>query len=163
MKIGLFAVVSGRVGGMAVMKASPRTPSASASRPWGARARGAARFLRLTLSLPRRRHPARPTDAPIADRFLTLCTMASVTRKFRLATVSAWCPSITRGTGQSGRDARLALRGPLRPGRRRGFAGGGASRASEFPGSGARIVPASISKRCAGCGVTRSALIGASS
>src|SRR4029077_20406632 len=27
-----------------------------------------------------------PTDAPIADPFLTLCTMASVTKKIRLAT-----------------------------------------------------------------------------
>jgi probable F420-dependent oxidoreductase len=87
MKIGLFAVVSGRVGGMAVMKAF---------------AENAERLGFATLWAPEHvvlldsyasRYPYRddgtlpaPTDAPIADPFLTLCTMASVTRKIRLAT-----------------------------------------------------------------------------
>ena len=87
MKVGLFAVVSGRVGGMAVMKAF---------------AENAERVGFATLWAPEHvvlldsyasRYPYRddgtlpaPTDAPIADPFLTLCTMASVTRKIRLAT-----------------------------------------------------------------------------
>ena len=87
MKVGLFAVVSGRVRGMSVMKAFAQT---------------AERVGFATLWAPEHvvlldsyasRYPYRddgtlpaPTDAPITDPFLTLCTMASVTQKIRLPT-----------------------------------------------------------------------------
>ena len=97
MKVGLFAVVAGRVGGMAVMKAF---------------AQNAERVGFSTLWAPEHvvlldsyasRYPYRddgtlpaPTDAPFADPFLTLCTMASVTQRFASPPASAWCPSTIR-------------------------------------------------------------------
>lgn len=87
MKVGLFAVVSGRVGGMALMKAF---------------AQNAERCGFSTLWVPEHvvlldeyasKYPYRSdsrvpgsTDSPIADPFLALCAMASVTEKIRLAT-----------------------------------------------------------------------------
>ena len=87
MKVGLFAVVSGRVGGMAVMKAF-----AESAERVGFSTLWAPEHVVLLDSYASR-YPYRddgtlpaPTDAPIADPFLALCTMASVTRKIRLAT-----------------------------------------------------------------------------
>jgi probable F420-dependent oxidoreductase len=93
MKLGLMAVVFGRVKGMAVMKAF---------------AENAERLGFSTLWAPEHvvlvdqyasRYPYRdegkfpaPTDAPIADPFLTLCTLASVTEKIRLATAICLVP-----------------------------------------------------------------------
>lgn len=87
MKIGLFAMVSGRSNAMALMKAF---------------AANAERLGFSTLWVPEHvvlldkyasRYPytddgvlPAPTDAPIADPFLSLCTMASATEKIRLAT-----------------------------------------------------------------------------
>lgn len=87
MKVGLFAVVSGRVNGMAVIKAF---------------AANAERLGFSTLWVPEHvvlldsyasHYPYRDDNklpgtaqAPIADPFLALCTMASVTEKIRLAT-----------------------------------------------------------------------------
>ena len=87
MKIGLFAVVSGRVGGMAVMKAlAQNAERAGFSTLW-------APEHVVLLDSYASRYPYRddgtlpaPSDAPIPDPFLTLCTMASVTAKIRLAT-----------------------------------------------------------------------------
>lgn len=87
MKVGLFAVVSGRVGGMAVMKAFAETAErVGFSTLW-------APEHVVLLDSYASRYPYRddgtlpaPTDAPIADPFLTLCTMAAVTSKIRLAT-----------------------------------------------------------------------------
>jgi probable F420-dependent oxidoreductase len=87
MKIGLFAVVSGRVGGMAVMKAfAENAERVGFSTLW-------APEHVVLLDSYASRYPYRddgtlpaPSDAPIADPFLTLCTMASVTQKIRLAT-----------------------------------------------------------------------------
>jgi probable F420-dependent oxidoreductase len=93
MKVGVMAVVFGRVKGMAVMKAF---------------AHHAERLGFATLWAPEHvilvdqyqsRYPYRdegkfpaPTDAPIADPFLTLCTLASVTAKIRLATAICLVP-----------------------------------------------------------------------
>jgi probable F420-dependent oxidoreductase len=93
MKVGLMAVVFGRVKGMAVMKAF---------------AAHAERLGFSTLWAPEHvvlvdqyssRYPYRaegtfpaPTDAPIADPFLTLCTLASVTEKIRLGTAICLVP-----------------------------------------------------------------------
>src|SRR5689334_11172841 len=93
MKIGLMAVVFGRVKGMAVMKAF---------------AENAERLGFSTLWVPEHvvlvdqyssRYPYRdegkfpaPTEAPIADPFLTLCTLASVTEKIRLGTAICLVP-----------------------------------------------------------------------
>jgi probable F420-dependent oxidoreductase len=87
MKVGLFAVVSGRVRGMAVMKALAQTAErAGFSTLW-------APEHVVLLDSYASRYPYRddgtlpaPADAPIPDPFLTLCTMASVTRTIRLAT-----------------------------------------------------------------------------
>lgn len=87
MKVGLFTVVSGRAGGMAVMKAF-----AESAERVGFSTLWAPEHVVLLDSYASR-YPYRedgtlpaPSDAPIADPFLTLCTMASVTRKIRLAT-----------------------------------------------------------------------------
>jgi probable F420-dependent oxidoreductase len=87
MKIGVFAVVAGRVQGMAVMKAY----AANAER-LGFSTLWAPEHVVLLDSYASR-YPYRddgvlpaPTDAPIADPFLALCTMASATEKIRLAT-----------------------------------------------------------------------------
>jgi probable F420-dependent oxidoreductase len=93
MKVGLMAVVFGRVKGMAVMKAF---------------AENAERLGFSTLWVPEHvvlvdqyssRYPYRdegkfpaPTEAPIADPFLTLCTLASVTEKIRLGTAICLVP-----------------------------------------------------------------------
>ncbi len=93
MKVGLMAVVFGRVNGMAVMKAF---------------ATNAERLGFSTLWAPehvvlvdqyKSRYPYRedgtfpaPTDAPIADPFLTLCTLASVTERIRLGTAICLVP-----------------------------------------------------------------------
>jgi probable F420-dependent oxidoreductase len=87
MKVGLFAVVSGRTRGMAVMKALAQTAErAGFSTLW-------APEHVVLLDSYASRYPYRddgtlpaPADAPIPDPFLTLCTMASVTRTIRLAT-----------------------------------------------------------------------------
>src|ERR1700680_4268488 len=87
MKLGLMAVVFGRVGGMAVMKAlAQNAERAGFSTLW-------APEHVVLLDSYASRYPYRddgtlpaPTDAPITDPFLTLCTMASVTEKIRLAT-----------------------------------------------------------------------------
>jgi probable F420-dependent oxidoreductase len=93
MKVGVMAVVFGRVRGMAVMKAF---------------AHHAERLGFATLWAPEHvvlldRYESRypyavtgkfpaPTDAPIADPFLTLCTLASVTEKIRLGTAICLVP-----------------------------------------------------------------------
>jgi probable F420-dependent oxidoreductase len=87
MKIGIFAVASGRSSGMAVMKAlAENAERAGFSTLW-------APEHVVLLDSYASRYPYRedgtlpaPTDAPIPDPFLTLCTMGSVTRKIRLAT-----------------------------------------------------------------------------
>ena len=93
MEVGLMAVVFGRVKGMGVMKAF---------------ATHAERLGFATLWAPEHvvlvdqyqshypysaqgKFPA-PTDAPIADPFLTLCTLASVTEKIRLGTAICLVP-----------------------------------------------------------------------
>ena len=93
MKVGLMAVVFGRVKGMGVMKAF---------------AMHAERLGFSTLWAPEHvvlvdqyqshypysaqgKFPA-PTDAPIADPFLTLCTLASVTERIRLGTAICLVP-----------------------------------------------------------------------
>ncbi len=87
MKVGLFAVVSGRVTGMALMKAFAQ----SAERCGFATLWAPEHVVLLdqyASKYPYRsdaRLPGTP-DQPIADPFLTLCTMASVTEKIRLAT-----------------------------------------------------------------------------
>ncbi len=87
MKIGLFAVVSGRVSGMGVMKAL----AGSAERV-GFSTLWAPEHVVLLDSYASR-YPYRedgtlpaPADAPIPDPFLALCAMGSVTKKIRLAT-----------------------------------------------------------------------------
>lgn len=93
MKVGVMAVVFGRVQGMSVMKAF---------------ASNAERLGFSTLWAPEHvvlvdqynsRYPYRdegtfpaPTDAPIADPFLTLTTLASVTEKIRLGTAICLVP-----------------------------------------------------------------------
>jgi alkanesulfonate monooxygenase SsuD/methylene tetrahydromethanopterin reductase-like flavin-dependent oxidoreductase (luciferase family) len=93
MKVGVMAVVFGRVKGMSVMKASGQN---------------AERLGFSTLWAPehvilvdeyKSQYPYRdegkfpaPTDAPIADPFLTLCTLASVTEKIRLGTAICLVP-----------------------------------------------------------------------
>jgi len=92
-KVGVMAVVFGRVQGMSVMKAF---------------ASNAERLGFSTLWAPEHvvlvdqynsRYPYRdegtfpaPTDAPIADPFLTLTTLASVTEKIRLGTAICLVP-----------------------------------------------------------------------
>ncbi len=87
MKIGLFAVVSGRVSGMGVMKALAESAErAGFSTLW-------APEHVVLLDSYASRYPYRedgtlpaPADAPIPDPFLALCAMGSVTKKIRLAT-----------------------------------------------------------------------------
>ena len=109
MKVGLFAVVSGRVGGMAVMKAF-----AESAERVGFSTLWAPEHVVLLDSYASR-YPYRddgtlpaPTDAPIADPFLTLCTMAvgdaeDSPRHRHLPGARAQ----SAGAGQGGRDARL--------------------------------------------------------
>ena len=93
MKVGAMATVFGRVNGMSVMKAF---------------AHNAERLGFSTLWAPehvvlmdeyKSRYPYRdegtfpaPTTAPIADPFLTLCTLASVTERVRLGTAICLVP-----------------------------------------------------------------------
>ncbi|HJU11509.1 MAG TPA: LLM class F420-dependent oxidoreductase [Candidatus Binataceae bacterium] len=93
MKVGLMAVVFGRVKGMAVMKAfAGHAERLGFSTLW------APEHVVLVDQYqsqypysPQGKFPA-PTDAPIADPFLTLCTLASVTEKIRLGTAICLVP-----------------------------------------------------------------------
>ncbi len=122
MKVGLFAIVSGRVGGMAVMKAfAENAERVGFSTLW-------APEHVVLLDSYASRYPYRddgtlpaPTDAPIADPFLTLCTMASVTRKIRLATGICLVPEhnpLVSDAPAVGRFAKL-LQGRVREFRKR--------------------------------------------
>jgi probable F420-dependent oxidoreductase len=93
MKIGLMAVVFGRVKGMSVMKAF-----AGAAERLGFSTLWAPEHVVLVDQY-KSRYPYRaegkfpaPTDVPIADPFLTLCTLASVTVKIRLGTAICLVP-----------------------------------------------------------------------
>src|ERR1700675_1544238 len=88
MKVGVMAVVFGRVKGMSVMKAfGHHAERLGFSTLW------APEHVILVDEYASRypyhdggKFPA-PTDAPIADPFLTLCTLASVTEKIRLGKI----------------------------------------------------------------------------
>jgi alkanesulfonate monooxygenase SsuD/methylene tetrahydromethanopterin reductase-like flavin-dependent oxidoreductase (luciferase family) len=89
-----MAVVFGRVKGMSVMKAF-----ASNAERLGFSTLWAPEHVVLVDQY-QSRYPYRaegkfpaPTDAPIADPFLTLCTLASVTEKIRLGTAICLGPS----------------------------------------------------------------------
>ncbi|HKV55224.1 MAG TPA: LLM class F420-dependent oxidoreductase [Candidatus Binataceae bacterium] len=93
MKVGVMAVVFGRVQGMGVMKAF-----ASHAERLGFSTLWAPEHVVLVDQY-QSRYPYRdegkfpaPTDAPIADPFLTLCTLASATEKIRLATAICLVP-----------------------------------------------------------------------
>jgi probable F420-dependent oxidoreductase len=93
MKIGVMAVVFGRVKGMSVMKAF-----ASHAERLGFSTLWAPEHVVLVDQYKSRypysaqgNFPA-PTDAPIADPFLTLCTLASVTQRIRLGTAICLVP-----------------------------------------------------------------------
>jgi probable F420-dependent oxidoreductase len=93
MKVGLMAVVFGRVKGMSVMKAF-----ASHAEQLGFSTLWAPEHVVLVDQYESRypysaqgKFPA-PTDAPIADPFLTLCTLASVTDRIRLGTAICLVP-----------------------------------------------------------------------
>ena len=93
MKVGLMAVVFGRVKGMGVMKAF-----ASHAERLGFSTLWAPEHVVLVdqyqshyLYSAQGKFPA-PTDAPIADPFLTLCTLASVTERIRLGTAICLVP-----------------------------------------------------------------------
>ena len=93
MKVGLMAVVFGRVKGMGVMKAfAIHAERLGFSTLWAPE--------HVVLVDQYQSHypysaqgkfPA-PTDAPIADPFLTLCTLASVTERIRLGTAICLVP-----------------------------------------------------------------------
>ena len=93
MKVGVMAVVFGRVKGMSVMKAfGHHAERLGFSTLW------APEHVILVDEYASRypyhdggKFPA-PTDAPIADPFLTLCTLASVTEKIRLGTAICLVP-----------------------------------------------------------------------
>ena len=93
MKVGVMAVVFGRVKGMSVMKAfATHAERLGFSTLW-------APEHVILVDQYESRYPYRdegkfpaPTDAPIADPFLTLCTLASVTTKIRLATAICLVP-----------------------------------------------------------------------
>jgi len=93
MKVGLMAVVFGRVKGMGVMKAF-----CSHAERLGFSTLWAPEHVILVDQYQSRypysahgKFPA-PTDAPIADPFLTLCTLASVTERIRLGTAICLVP-----------------------------------------------------------------------
>ena len=93
MKVGVMAVVFGRVKGMGVMKAF-----ASHAERLGFSTLWAPEHVVLVDQYSSR-YPYRaegtfpaPTDAPIADPFLTLCTLATVTEKIRLGTAICLVP-----------------------------------------------------------------------
>jgi probable F420-dependent oxidoreductase len=93
MKVGLMAVVFGRVKGMSVMKAF-----ASNAERLGFATLWAPEHV-ILVDQYKSHYPYRqdgtfpaPTDAPIADPFLTLCTLASVTEKIRLGTAICLVP-----------------------------------------------------------------------
>jgi len=93
MKVGLMAVVFGRVKGMGVMKAF-----ATYAERLGFSTLWAPEHVVLVDQYQSQypysaqgRFPA-PTDAPIADPFLTLCTLASVTERIRLGTAICLVP-----------------------------------------------------------------------
>ena len=109
MKVGVMAVVFGRVKGMAVMKAfAHHAERLGFSTLW------APEHVILVDEYASRypyhdggKFPA-PTDAPIADPFLTLCTLASVTEKIRLGTAISSRPRAQPiGAGQSRRNPGL--------------------------------------------------------
>jgi probable F420-dependent oxidoreductase len=93
MKIGLMAMVFGRVDGMAVTKAfAANAERLGFSRLW-------APEHVVLVDQYKSRYPYRqdgtfpaPTDAPIADPFLTLCTLAAVTEKIGLGTAICLVP-----------------------------------------------------------------------
>jgi probable F420-dependent oxidoreductase len=93
MKVGLMAVVFGRVKGMGVMKAfAIHAERLGFSTLW------APEHVVLVDQYQSQypysvqgKFPA-PTDAPIADPFLTLCTLASVTERIRLGTAICLVP-----------------------------------------------------------------------
>jgi probable F420-dependent oxidoreductase len=93
MKVGLMAVVFGRAKGMGVMKAfATHAERLGFSTLW------APEHVVLVDQYQSKypysaqgKFPA-PTDAPIADPFLTLCTLASVTDKIRLGTAICLVP-----------------------------------------------------------------------
>ena len=93
MRVGLMAVVFGRVNGMGVMKAfATHAERLGFSTLW------APEHVVLVDQYQSRypysaqgKFPA-ATDAPIADPFLTLCTLASVTSKIRLSTAICLVP-----------------------------------------------------------------------
>ncbi len=93
MKVGVMAVVFGRVNGMGVMKAfGSHAERLGFSTLW------APEHVVLVDQYQSRypysaqgKFPA-PTDAPIADPFLTLCTLASVTNRIRLGTAICLVP-----------------------------------------------------------------------
>jgi probable F420-dependent oxidoreductase len=92
-KVGVMAVVFGRVKGMSVMKAfAHHAERLGFSTLW------APEHVILVDQYKSRypyhdggKFPA-PTDAPIADPFLTLCALASVTQKIRLGTAICLVP-----------------------------------------------------------------------
>jgi probable F420-dependent oxidoreductase len=93
MKVGVMAVVFGRVKGMSVMKAfAEHAERLGFSSLWAPE--HVVLVDQYTSRYPYRdegKFPA-PTDAPIADPFLTLCTLASVTQKIRLGTAICLVP-----------------------------------------------------------------------
>jgi probable F420-dependent oxidoreductase len=93
MKVGLMAVVFGRVKGMGVMKAfAGHAERLGFSTLWAPEHVVLVdQYQSLYPYSAQGKFPA-PTDAPIADPFLTLCTLASATERIRLGTAICLVP-----------------------------------------------------------------------
>src|SRR5713101_5520128 len=93
MRVGLMAVVFGRVKGMGVMKAfATHAERLGFSTLWAPEHVVLVDQYQSHYPYSEQGKFPAPTDAPIADPFLTLCTLASVTERIRLGTAICLVP-----------------------------------------------------------------------